>query len=125
MPAALWSVIFEEGSDFDLEVTYQAADCTPKVVTGYGASFQVRNSPDAVSSLVTASVANGRIAIAGASGIFSINIPAASIDAIRYLINEDARYNLVIWPGASTPAVDPKRLLEGGISYRRQYADTY
>ena len=125
MPAALWSIIFEEGSDFDLEVTYQAADCTAKPITGYGASFQIRNNVDAVSSLVTASVANGRVAIAGASGIFSINIPAASIDNIRNVIEEDARYNFVIWPGASTPAVDPKRLLEGAVSYRKAYADTY
>ncbi|KKL80611.1 hypothetical protein LCGC14_2002990, partial [marine sediment metagenome] len=58
MPAALWSVIFEEESDFDLEVTYQSADCTAKPVTGYGASLQVRNDPDDPTSLVTASVAN-------------------------------------------------------------------
>jgi len=122
MPAALWSVIFEEESDFDLEVTYQAADCVAKPIVGYGASFQLRNDPDDPLSLVTASVANGRVVLAGTSGIFSINIPAASVDAIRNLIAEGARYNFVIWPTAATPSVDPKRLLEGDVSYRKAYA---
>jgi len=123
--APIWNIILEEGSDFDLEVTYQAADCVAKPVTGYGASFQIRNDPDDPTSLVTASVANGRVSVAGSSGIFSINVPATSVDAVKNLINSNARYNFVIWPGASTPAVDPKRLLEGSISYRKAFASTY
>ena len=122
MSAPIWNIILEEGSDYDLEVTYQAADCVAKVLTGYGASFQIRNDPDDPDSLVTASVANGRISVAGPSGIFSLNIPATSVDAIKSLINSGARYNFMIWPGASTPAIDPKRLLEGSVSYKKAYA---
>jgi len=121
MPAALWNIILEEGSDFDLEVTYQSTACVAKVVTGYGATFQIKNTPDD-SSLITASVSNARISLSGASGIFSINVPAASVTAIKNTIQDGARYNLLIWPTAASTDVDPKRLLEGQVTYKKAYA---
>lgn len=121
MPAAVHAIILEEDSDFDLEVTYRAADCTPKDITGYGASFQIQNTSGST-TLVTGSVANGRIILAGTSGVFSLNIPAVSITALTSLIGADARFNMVIWPSAASSAVDPKRLLEGPVTYRRSYA---
>lgn len=121
MPAALWKITLEEDSDFDLEVTYQASDCTAKVITGYGASFQIQNTTGST-TLVTASVSNGRITLSGANGIFSINIPAVSVTALTSLITGTARYNMVIWPTAASSAVDPKRLIEGPVTYKRSYA---
>lgn len=123
MPAPDWPITLEEGSDFDLEVSWESADCSPKPVTGYGAAFEIRNDPDDTNALLTASVANGRISIAGPDGRFSINVPAVSVDAIRDLINTDVcRYTMVVWPSAASPAVNPKRLLEGAVDYTRSYA---
>jgi len=122
MPAALWTITLEEGSDFDLQLLYED-NCDPVDVTGYGAIFQIRNDPDAA-ALVTASVANSQITIAGTTGQFDINIPAASVSAIRDLIDDDAKYTFIIWPTASTASVDPKRLLEGRVKYTRSYAST-
>ena len=124
VPAPEWPITLEEGSDFDLEVTWESADCSPKPVTGYGATFEVRNNPDDASPLITASVANSQITIAGADGRFSINVPAASVDAILDLIDTDyCRYTMIIWPSAASPAVDPKRLIQGPVAYSRSYAD--
>ena len=123
MAAPEWPVTLEEGSDFDLEVSWESADCSPKPVTGYGATFEIRNEPSDVSALITASVANGRISIAGPDGRFSINVPAASVSAISSLVESNARYTMIVWPSAASPEVNPKRLLQGYVSYSLSYAD--
>lgn len=120
MAAGVFNIELQEYSDFDLNVEYED-NCTPVVVTGYGAIFQVRNSPDE-DPLLTASVSNGRISVAGTTGLFTINIPAASINAIKHTIEDCAQFAFVIWPGASTPNEDPKRILEGAVDYSRAYA---
>lgn len=122
MAAFDWPIELEEGSDFDLIVEWENQYCELVDLTGYGAKLQVRNDPDDPSALVTASVSNSRIAIpANTPTQMEINIPAASVDAIKDLITEEAGYSLILWPGASTPDVDPKRLLDGPVEYSRTY----
>lgn len=124
MSAPEWPITLEEGSDFDLEVSWESSDCSPKPVTGYGATFEIRNDPDDTNPLLTASVDNGRIVLAGVDGRFSINVPATSVDAVRDLIDTStARYTMIVWPSAASPEVNPKRLLQGDVAYTRSYAD--
>ena len=120
MGAPIWNVIFEEGSDFDLVLKYQNG-CDAIDVSAYGARFAVRNTPDE-DALVVGSVTGGQIVITGVSGLFTLKIGAATIDGLQNtLIPSEAQYAFIIWPGASTPDVNPKRLLQGCVDYSRDF----
>lgn len=120
MPAGIWNIVLEEGSDFDLVVVYEDTACSPVDLTGYGARIAVRNNPDQPALLV-GSVTGGEITIAGTTGQITVSIAASVITALKDLVKDNAEYNLTIWPGASTPSVNPKRLLEGCVEYSRNY----
>lgn len=120
MSAPIWNVVFEEGSDFDLVFVYYNGPCTIIDVTGYGARFAVRNDPEAT-PLVVASVTGGQITIAGTTGQFSIKIGATTINTLKNLVQSSCKYTFTVWPGASTPSVNPKRLAQGAVKYSRDY----
>lgn len=119
MSASHWDIDLEEGSDFDLEVQFQDANCDPVNVTGYGAKMQVRDkAEDSGPARLTASVANARITITGATGLFTINISAASVTAIKHIFpTQRAAYDLFIWPTAASMEINPKKLLAGKAKY--------
>lgn len=124
MPAINWPIKLEEKADFDLNVAWQDDDCNPVNITGYGAKLQVRNKPGAATALLTASVSNGLVSLAVKSGVtseFQINIPAASVTAIKDDITDDAGYTFIVWPTAADPDTDPKRLLHGSVEYSESY----
>ncbi len=90
-------------------------------VTGYGARFAVRNDPNE-GSLVVGSVTGTQISVNGASGMFTLKIGATTVDGLKNTLDpSEAQYAFTIWPGAATPAVNPKRLLQGCVGYSRNY----
>ena len=121
MPAPVWKIVFEEGSDFELTLSYEDKCGDPIDVTGYGAELIAKNDPDG-SALVTATVSNSRITVSGTTGQFAILIPAASITAIKNLVERTCQYTVNIWPTNASPDVNPKRLLQGPVTYTRDYA---
>ncbi len=121
MSAPLWNIILEEGGDFDLNIVWKLETGAVVDVTGYGAKLTVQNEYDSP-VLLTASVANSRIVIAGTTGEFTINIPAVSVSAVKHLIGPDAGYTLIIWPSLASSDVNPKRLVQGCVTLSRDYA---
>jgi len=120
MPAAIWKLRLEEGSDLNLVVTYENRCGDPIDVTGYGARLAIRNNPDDPNPLITITQGAG-ITLAGTTGEFTLIVSAASVNAIKHTIQNSARYSFTIWPTASTPSVNPIRLLEGPVTYSRDY----
>lgn len=120
MSAPVWNIVLEEGSDFELVFIWKDG-CDAINVTGYGARFAVRNDPDE-SALVLGSVTGGQISVSGVSGQFTLLLGATTIDALKNTLDtKKAKYAFTIWPGASTPAVNPKRLLQGRVDYSRNF----
>jgi len=119
MGAPVWNIVLEEDSDFDLTVRYKSSRCTAVNVTGYGARFGVRNDPDAP-ALVIASVSGGQITVAGTTGDFNIHIGAATVNSLKYLVEDTAEYSLTIFTAANTET-SPKRILQGHVDFSRNY----
>lgn len=125
MSAPRWPIVLEEGADFDLQIEWQDKNCTPINIASYGGQLEISNRLGASTTLITASTSNGLITKAAVSGVTSewvINIPAASVDAVKTLIGDDAGYTFVVWPTAASPDVNPKRLLHGPVTYSESYA---
>lgn len=118
MSAARIDVIVEEGSDFSFEFVWLGTSCATTDVTGYGAKMEFRDEPLST-VLWTLSTANGRITIAGTTGLFSLLLEAASVDVYDSTKGK-GKYDIKVFPNSASPAVNPIRLIEGGFTYNKQ-----
>ncbi len=120
MSAPIWNIILEEGSDFDLVLVYKSG-CAVVDITGYGARFAIRNDPDE-SALLVSSVTGGQITVAGTTGQFTLLVGATTVDTLKNLLDSNkARYAFTLWPSGLTPAVNPRRILQGSVKFSRNY----
>jgi len=77
MTAGIYNFTMDQGSVWDLEITYQDPNNVPINLTGYTAKMQLRtdyNSPNADLTLTTG---GGGIVITGATGVIDISATAA------------------------------------------------
>lgn len=75
MPATEYPLTATYNTVWDRTLTLRSRKAGPVVdLSGMGALFQVRNNQDSTTTLIEASVANGRITMGGAAGTIRIRL---------------------------------------------------
>lgn len=111
--AAKHNIVIEQGATFPLYVTYNDPDGAPVDLAGGRVRFQVRQSPEAASTLLSfdsSSLTTGQTIVAlDASGVISIKLSAAFTAALTFTL---AEWDLTV----TTAGGEVTRLLEGKAS---------
>lgn len=112
---AIKNLTIEQGSTFFNIVIYRDVNGDPVNLTGYTAEMQIRKTKESSTILLTLDTSNGYLALGGAAGTVTINVPANITDALDFIWG---RYDLELYPAGNTD--DAIRLLEGKINLSKQ-----
>ncbi len=120
MAAGRYSITIEQGSTFELNVTYKDSTGTPINLTNYSARMQIRATHDAnvvLASLTTSLDSDGTgITITAASGALYMRLSAASSSNLSF---NQAVYDLEIYSGSGNTEY-VTRILEGRVKLSKQ-----
>ena len=119
MPAESRNIQFEENADFEWNIQLETSNCSVIDITGYGMRMEVRDRAEGV--LIFQATHADHINVNDTTDEFEIDIPQASVAAVKEnfrLHKWKAVYDIIAFPGASTPTTDPVALFEGTVRYR-------
>jgi len=106
MLAGLLDLTIEQGSTFNLVMTYEDENGDPINLTGMTARMQLRRQALSQSALISLTTENGRISLGGINGVITLNINANDTE---YLTGSGV-YDLELVNGSTV-----NRLLEGSF----------
>jgi hypothetical protein len=112
MTAGIYNFTMDQGSVWDLEITYQDPNGTPINLTGFTAKMQLRKEYNSTIADLTLTTGGGGIVISGATGKIDISASAAQtavLDPTYYV------YDLELTSGTNI-----SRLIQGQITVAEQ-----
>lgn len=109
MSAVNLLLVIEQGATFNKRLTWKDSDGVPIDLTGYDARMKIREFTDSPSTLVSLTVANGRIFLGGALGTIDLFIRATTTELFSWEGN--AVYDLELIIGSEVV-----RLVEGNVT---------
>jgi hypothetical protein len=112
MTAGIYNFTMDQGSVWDLEITYQDPNGTPINLTGFTAKMQLRKEYNSTIADLTLTTGGGGIVITGATGKIDISASAAQtavLDPTYYV------YDLELTSGTNI-----SRLIQGQITVAEQ-----
>ena len=112
MSAGYHHFIIEQGATFGQTLTLKDASNTVINLTGFSGAMSLRENPDAASSILDLSTANGRMTMGGSAGTVVLAVSASDTNG---LTAQDGVFDLEITSGAGIVT----RLIEGTYSVRR------
>ena len=115
MPSAVYDIVIEQGSQFQLSFTWEDKDGDPINLTGYSARMQVRESKGAGATLVSLTSGGGDITLGGALGTVIAIIDADVTAALDFDLGF---YDLELLDGESEAAA--VRVLEGTVRFTKE-----
>ena len=114
MTAGLHDITIEQGSNFKRTFTWKDSNAAPVNVTGYTAKLNIKGKKSDTTALYSTDQA-GHIVLGGSAGTITINVPAATTDALDF--------NWGVWDIELTDTNTPgqvTRLLEGKVKLNKQ-----
>tara|TARA_R110000751_G_scaffold5530_3_gene25166 strand:+ start:139 stop:489 length:351 start_codon:yes stop_codon:yes gene_type:complete len=112
MSAGYHHFIIEQGATFGQTLTLKDASNTVINLTGFSGAMSLRENPDAASSILDLTTANGRMTMGGSAGTVVLAVSASDTNG---LTAQDGVFDLEITSGAGIVT----RLIEGTYSVRR------
>ena len=113
MTAGYHHFVIEQGSTFSKVLTLKDSGGTVINLTGYAsAEMDLREHPEASSTVATLTTSNSRVALGGTAGTVTLTISASDTAG---LTSGDGVYDLEITDGSS----NIYRIMEGTYSIRR------
>ncbi len=112
MSAGYHHFIIEQGATFGQTLTLKDASNTVINLTGFSGAMSLRENPDAASSILDLTTANGRMTMGGSAGTVVLAVSASDTNG---LTASDGVFDLEITSGAGIVT----RLIEGTYSVRR------
>jgi len=116
MPAAKYDLIIEEGSKFDLDITWKDEDESLIDLTGYEARMQIRVYKNSQTYLAEWT-SDDYITLGGAAGTIAIEV-GADVTADLHWQDFKGYYDLEIYDPNDDSNVT--RILEGRVRYSRE-----
>ncbi len=113
MSAGVMDFIIEQGINWDKSITWKDSNSAYVITSGYTADMQVRASRSSNSILLELSTSNSRIAVTGASGLFTLSLTATETRALDF---DTGVYDFEVTSAAGIVY----RLLEGNITLSRE-----
>ena len=112
MTAGIYNFTMDQGSVWDLEITYQDPNGVPINLTGFTAKMQLRKEYNSTVADLTLTTGGGGIVITGATGVVDISATAAQTAALdpTYYV-----YDLELTSGTNI-----SRLIQGQITVAEQ-----
>jgi hypothetical protein len=112
MTAGIYNFTIDQGSVWDLEITYKDPNDVPINLTGFTAKMQLRKEYNSTVADLTLTTGGGGIVITGATGIVDISASAAQTAALdpTYYV-----YDLELISGTNI-----SRLIQGQITVAEQ-----
>lgn len=112
MTAGIYNFTMDQGSVWDLEITYQDPDGVPINLTGFTAKMQLRKDYNSTVADLTLTTDGGGIVITGATGKIDISASAAQTGALdpTYYV-----FDLELTSGSNI-----SRLIQGQITVAEQ-----
>lgn len=101
-------ITIEQGATFNPVLTWKDPSGVLINLTGYSARMHIREDIEDVAFIHEATTANGQIALGGAAGTITFNIPAATTEAFTF---DDAVYDLELEDAGGAVT----RLVEGSV----------
>ena len=115
MGVASNNIEIPQGSRYYNIIVYKDNDGNPVDLTGYTAEMQIRAYKGATASLLTLNTSNGYLALGGAAGTITIDIPGDITEALDF---NWARYDLELYPAGVV--ADSIRLIEGKVHLNKE-----
>ena len=106
-------IVIQQGANFAQIFTAKNDDGTIKDITGYTGKMQVRATPTALTVLLEASSANGRITITGPTGLVTVAIGADVTETLNWNV---AYYDVEVTTGVTNVF----RVAEGFATFSRE-----
>lgn len=114
MSALRYNITIEEGSQFELNLTWKDEDGNLVDLTGYEARMHIRETVDASTTLDEYTSTGGEITMGGANG--TIDVLVGADVTVNYDWDEDAGvYDLEVYD--PNDASDVTRLIEGKVKF--------
>lgn len=112
MTAGIYNFTMDQGSVWDLEITYQDPNGVPINLTNFTAKMQLRKEYNSTVADLTLTTGGGGIVITGATGVIDISATAAQTGALdpTYYV-----YDLELISGTNI-----SRLIQGQITVAEQ-----
>lgn len=112
MTAGIFNFTVDQGSVFDLEITYEDPNGVPINLTGFTAKMQLRKEYNSVIADLTLTTGGGGIVITGATGVVDVAITAAQTGTLEPTFYV---YDLELISGSNI-----SRLIQGQITVAEQ-----
>jgi hypothetical protein len=112
MTAGIYNFTIDQGSVWDLEITYQDPNGVPINLTGFTAKMQLRTDYNSPTADLTLTTGGGGIVITGATGVVDISASAAQTGALAPAFYV---YDLELISGTNI-----SRLIQGQITIAEQ-----
>lgn len=84
MGAGTYHITIEQGSNFELVITWKDEDGELIDLTGYTARMQVRREFSDSSAMLSLTTENGRITLGGVLGTITISVPASVTSTLSW-----------------------------------------
>lgn len=105
--------------DFEWNFRLETSNCSVINIDNYGLRMMVKDSEEGTTILTVTH--NTYAAINATLDEFQIDIPQSAISAVKETFranNWKGVYDIVVFPGASTPTADPFAVVYGKVRYR-------
>lgn len=118
MAAGRYDITIEEGARFALDVTWNDKDGAAVDITGWGATFIVKESKgDQFPNLIKSTDSDDIDIDTGTDGLIEIDVPVAKTTGLDF---STGVYQLTVYPSPASPDSATVRLLEGNVSYSKR-----